>query len=62
MLDLAQGAYFGLDPVGARMWQLLAAGRTLAEVCDAVAEEYDAPRDAIERDLLALVEVSRRKA
>lgn len=56
MLDLAKGAYFGLDPVGARMWQLLAEGKTLAEVCDAIAEEYDAPRDAIERDLLALVD------
>ena len=56
MLDLAKGAYFGLDPVGARMWQLLAEGKTLAEVRDAIAEEYDAPRDAIERDLLALVD------
>jgi hypothetical protein len=56
MLDLAQGAYFGLDPVGARMWQLLAEGKTLAEVCDVVAAEYEAPRDTIERDLLALVE------
>ena len=56
MLDLAKGAYFGLDPVGARMWQLLAEGKTLAEVCDAIVEEYDATRDAIERDLLALVD------
>ena len=56
MLDLAKGAYFGLDPVGARIWQLLTEGKTLAEVCDAIAEEYDAPRDAIERDLLALVD------
>ena len=56
MLDLAQGAYYGLDPVGARMWQLLAGGKTLAEVCDAIAEEYDAPRAAIERDLLALAD------
>jgi len=56
MLDLAQGAYYGLDPVGARMWQLLADGKMLAEVCDAVVEEYDAPRDAVERDLLALAD------
>ena len=56
MLDLAKGAYFGLDPVGARMWQLLAEGKTLAEVCDAVLAEYEASRDTIERDLLALVD------
>ena len=56
MLDLANGAYFGLDPVGARIWQLLTEGRTLAEVCDAIAAEYEASRDTIERDLLALVD------
>jgi hypothetical protein len=56
MLDLAKGAYFGLDPVGARMWQLLAEGRTLAEACDAIVAEYEASRDTIERDLLALVD------
>lgn len=56
MLDLAKGAYFGLDPVGARMWQLLTEGKTLAEVCDAIVEEYDASHAAVERDLLALVD------
>ena len=55
MLDLAKGAYFGLDPVGARMWQLLAEGKTLAQVCDAIVEEYDVSREDAERDLLALV-------
>ena len=24
MLDLAKGSYYGLDPVGARMWELMA--------------------------------------
>jgi len=56
MLDLAQGAYYSLDPVGARMWQLLTEGKTLAEVCDAVAAEYDVARDTLERDLLALAD------
>lgn len=55
MLDLAMGTYFGLDPVGARMWQLLAEGKTLAEICDAIVEEYDVSRDAVEQDLLGLV-------
>ena len=56
MLDLAKGAYFGLDTVGARMWQLLAEGKTLVEVCDAIVEEYEVSRDAVERDLLALLD------
>lgn len=36
ILDLASGSYFGLDPVGARVWQLLADGRNLAQACDAM--------------------------
>ena len=56
MLDLAQGTYFGLDPVGARIWQLLADGKTLAEVCDAMMTEYDVTRDDIERDVARLAE------
>jgi hypothetical protein len=27
ILDLANGTYYGLDPVGARMWQLMSEGQ-----------------------------------
>jgi len=56
MLDLAKGAYFGLDPIGARIWQLLADGKTPAEACDLMAEEYDVARDQVERDLVTLLD------
>lgn len=56
MLDLEKGAYFGLDPVGARVWQLLAEGMTLAQACDSLMEEYDVSREDIERDVIALAE------
>jgi hypothetical protein len=56
ILDLVKGAYFGLDPVGARMWQLLAEGRTLAEVCDVIENEYEVARAEIERDVVDLAD------
>lgn len=57
LLDLASGLYFGLDPVGTRVWDKLSdAPSTLAEVCDVIEAEYDAPRDQIERDVIALAE------
>lgn len=56
ILDLASGTYFGLDPVGARIWALLGEGRTLAQVCDAMQAEYDVSRAEIERDVLNLAE------
>jgi hypothetical protein len=55
ILDLASGMYFGLDAVGTRAWQLMEEGRTLKEVCDAVLDEFDAGREQVERDILALV-------
>ena len=54
ILDLASGTYFGLDPVGARMWQLIEEGNTLSKVCDVLLEEYDVSREVLERDALAL--------
>jgi hypothetical protein len=55
MLNLESGTYFGLDPVGARMWDLLADGKSLGEACDALAGEFDASRSQIEADLAQLV-------
>jgi hypothetical protein len=54
ILDLESGTYFGLDPVGARMWQLLAEGKSFIEARDAIFDEYEVGRDQLEADLLAL--------
>ena len=54
ILDLANGTYYGLDPVGARIWQLLAEGQSLVQVCEAMLAEYDVTREDIERDVAAL--------
>ncbi len=54
MLDLESGTYFGLDPVGARVWQLLCEGRAVDEICDALALEYEAPRKTIAADVVRL--------
>ncbi|MDO9606012.1 PqqD family protein [Hydrogenophaga sp.] len=56
ILDLASGTYYGLDPVGARIWQLMTEGLGLAQVCDAMRDEYEVSREDIERDVLALVQ------
>ncbi|KEO88633.1 hypothetical protein EH31_16895 [Erythrobacter longus] len=55
LLDLNSGQYFGLDAVGARIWELLADGlRDLNAICDQIENEFDAPRERIEADLIAL--------
>lgn len=55
ILDLA-GGYFGLDPVGARIWQLMADGKTLAEVCEVMLNLYEVSLEDIERDVLGLAQ------
>lgn len=54
ILDLASGTYFGLDPVGARIWQLMADGQTLGAICETLLNEYEVTRDALEGDILRL--------
>ncbi len=57
LLDLSSGQYFGLDPVGARIWELLSERpHNLSDLCDCVESEFDAPRKQIEADLIELAE------
>ena len=56
ILDLASGTYFGLDPVGARIWQLMVEGKALAEVCESMLAEYEVTPEKIEFDVLALAQ------
>jgi len=56
ILDLESGTYFGLDPVGARIWQLMKEGKSLAEICDVMLDEYEVSREKLERDALALAQ------
>lgn len=55
LLDLAGERYFGLDPVGTRIWNLLPDSADLTGVLTQLCAEFNAPREQIETDLLALV-------
>lgn len=54
LLNLKTGTYFGLDPVGARIWQLIVQQGSLADVFASMVEEYAGEPEDIERDLLEL--------
>jgi perosamine synthetase len=56
ILSLKSGQYFGLNEVGARIWNLIQEPKTVGAVLDAVLEEYDVALDQLERDLFALLE------
>jgi len=55
ILHLGSGTYFGLDAVGARIWQLMGEGKSLNEICDVVLDEYEVSREDVERDIAGLI-------
>lgn len=52
ILDLARGVYYGLDPVGSRIWDLLQDRRLLGEVTSTLLAEYDVEPSVCRTDLM----------
>ena len=55
LLHTESGAYFTLDEVGARVWELCDGSRTVPDVVGTLYEEFDAPRELLEADVRALL-------
>lgn len=55
LLDPNSGSYFSLSDVGARIWELCDGERTVQQIAEELAEEYDAGADQILADALELV-------
>jgi hypothetical protein len=55
ILHLKAGVYYGLDAVGARVWGLVAAPRSVRAIRDTLLVEYDVEPEQCERDLVALL-------
>jgi hypothetical protein len=56
ILNLTNGVYYGLDPVGARIWNLIQTSETVNEVREALMEEYAVEPDRCEQDLLTFLQ------
>lgn len=56
ILHTERGIYFGLDPVGTRVWQLIQEPRLVSDICDSITREYEVERDRCEQDVLTLLD------
>lgn len=56
ILNLQSGIYFGLNPVGKRIWELLQTPIAVGEIYQALLEEYDVEPERCQTDLLALLQ------
>ncbi len=54
ILSLASGIYFGLNPIGAFIWNRIQAAARVDEVCDAVIEQYEVDRERCLSDVKSL--------
>ena len=56
ILNIKNGIYYGLDPVGARIWSLMQEPRAVAEIQNTITGEYDVEPERCARDLQSLLE------
>lgn len=59
ILNLKNSVYYGVNPVGASVWKLLNEQRSVADLRDAVMEEYEVEAERCEREILDLLEKMR---
>jgi len=55
LLAYEEEVYYGLDPIGARIWELFGTGRSLGEIIDTLLGEYDVSREELAADVEKLV-------
>jgi Coenzyme PQQ synthesis protein D (PqqD) len=56
ILDLDHSVYYGLDPVGARVWELIQEPTPLSAVLAAMLAEFEVDDATARVDLLALID------
>ncbi len=56
LLSVAHGKYYGLDPIGSRIWVLLAEARPVADLCALLLEEFEVEPGQCQRDVLAFLD------
>ncbi len=50
ILHLGNGTYYGLDPVGTHIWEMLANGVATRAICRRLADDYAIDQTTIESD------------
>jgi PqqD family protein of HPr-rel-A system len=56
ILHLKSGTYFGLDPMGTRIWAMLKEGVNAADICQRLTSEFDVSQETVEADARRFLE------
>ena len=55
ILNLHTGTYYGLNPIGADIWQFIKTPQQVNAVCAYILEEYEVDTDRCQHDVLNLL-------
>ena len=58
MMDVDEGQYYELDTVGAKIWALIEAPRPVAEICDALVDEFEVDPDTCRDETLEFLQTA----
>lgn len=56
ILNMKDGVYYGLNPVGARIWNLIQKPMKVSDILETLVGEYDVEREVCQTDLMELLE------
>ncbi len=55
MMSIEKGRYYGLDPVGSRVWEMIETPIRISDLIGMLLQKYDVNRETCERDVLAFL-------
>jgi hypothetical protein len=55
LMSVANGKYYGMDPIGSRIWALIAEPIKVSELCRVLLEEFEVEPAECEQDVLSFL-------
>ena len=55
LMSIDKGTYYGLNPVGARVWSLLGKPVPVHEMCEKIVEEFEVTLEQCQEEVLGLL-------
>ena len=56
LMSITNGSYYGMDPIGSRVWALIAQPRSVSAVVDQLLTEFAVERPICEQHVLAFLQ------
>ena len=56
LLSIRNGAYYGMDPVGSRVWELIAQPVRASAICETLFGEFNVEKAVCEKQVLAFLQ------